>query len=363
MKNFNLNFYKNKKILITGHTGFKGSWLVQALLTVNAKIIGISFDSKQKKSIFYLNKLERKIIHYNFDLSSKPKELNKVLNKFKPSFIFNLAAQSLVRKSIEEPHKTIKNNIMINLNLLESLRSIKFKTNIIFITSDKVYENIEQQKGYREFDRLGGKDPYSASKSSSEIIISSYFRTFLKEKDNIKIGVARAGNVIGGGDWSQDRLIPDLVKNYFEKKLIFLRNPHSTRPWQHVLDPLFGYLIFAYKLHYNYKLNGEAINFGPNYKNNKNKTVLILAKEFKKYYRDLNYQISTKNLDKEAKLLSLNINKSNKLLDWEPVLGFSDSIKLTATWYKDYVLKKDMIKITNQQINDYKILCYKKLKN
>ena len=354
MNSFNLNFYKNKKILITGHTGFKGSWLVQSLLNVNAKIVGISYDKPRKKlSMIKILKLEKKIIEKNFDISKNEKKLIEVLNNFKPHFIFNLAAQALVKKSISDPLHTIKNNFLINLNLLEALRNIKFQTTAIFITSDKVYENYELIRGYTEKDILGGKDPYSASKSSSEVIISSYIRTFLFDKQNISIGIARAGNVIGGGDWSDDRIIPDYMKSYTFNKKIIIRNPKSTRPWQHVLEPIFAYLYFAHELTKKKKLNGEAFNFGPNLKISNKKNVLDVINELNNYFLDMTIGIRRVKNDKESNLLSLNINKAKKILNWSPILSFKESVKLTAEWYEAYFNKSDIKNLTKKQINDY----------
>jgi len=360
MKNFDLSFYRNKKILITGHTGFKGSWLVQALLTVNAKIIGISYDKPIRKlSMIKILKLEKEIIQINFDLSKNEKKLNEILNYHKPQFIFNLAAQALVKKSISDPSFTIRNNILINLNLLEVLRKINFQTTVIFITSDKVYENFEFKRGYVEDDILGGKDPYSASKSSSEIIISSYMRSFLLDKKNISIGIARAGNVIGGGDWSDDRIIPDYMRSCISKKKVIIRNPNSTRPWQHVLEPIFGYLYFAYLLNIKNKFNGQAFNFGPNHRNINKTKVINVIKELNNYFPDMRIEIYKKKDNKESNLLSLNINKANKFLNWSPKLTFNESIKLTAEWYNAYFIKTNMSNFTKDQINNY----YNKLKN
>ena len=354
MKNFNLNFFKNKKILITGHTGFKGSWLVQSLLSVNAKIIGISLDDKSRKktkiNIFQKNK---KVKTINFDISKNEKKIYETLSHYRPQFIFNLAAQALVKISISDPLYTIKNNILINLNLLEALRKIKFKSTIIFITSDKVYENFELKRGYVESDILGGKDPYSASKSSSEIIISSYIRTFLIEKKNLRIGIARAGNVIGGGDWSDHRIIPDYMRSYETNKKLIIRNPHSTRPWQHVLEPIFGYLYFAYTLSKTNHLNGDVYNFGPKYKNTFNRDVLDVINELNKYFSDMKIDIHKKHNDKESNLLSLNINKASKKLNWRPVLSFNESIRLTAEWYLAYFNNEDLANFTQNQIEYY----------
>ena len=271
-------FFKNKTVIITGHTGFKGSWLTLLLIHLGAKVIGISNEIPSRPSFFKILQINKKIKDLRIDI----RNLNKVKNAFKlykPDYVFHLAAQSLVKKSFNKPFYTFSTNFDGTLNILESLRNIKNQCISVIITSDKSYKNFEIDRGYKESDILGGDDPYSASKGSAELVIQSYCKSFF-QKGNKKIGIARAGNVIGGGDWSEDRLVPDCIKSWSRKKKVILRNPKSTRPWQHVFEAIFGYLILAIKLKKNSQLHGEAFNFGPN--NKDNKSVLDVVLEMKK---------------------------------------------------------------------------------
>ena len=253
MKNSFLNIYKNKKIIITGHTGFKGAWLTFCLHLMGAKILGISKDIITKPSLYKTLKLEKKIKTKFIDIKDY-KKIEKIFSKFRPNFVFHLAAQSLVKKSLEKPRDTFVTNSVGTLNILSALKNLKNNCKSVIITSDKSYLNVEQKKGYKETDRLGGVDPYSASKASAEIIINSFHKSFLKHNKNISLVVARAGNVIGGGDWSEDRLIPDCVKAWSKKKPVSIRNLKSTRPWQHVLEAIGAYLYLGYLL-YNKRRN------------------------------------------------------------------------------------------------------------
>ena len=260
-----LKYFRNKKVLITGHTGFKGSWLVYWLNLYGAKIVGVSNKVITTPSNFKANKIDKKCKSYFFDITDK--KLKKVINKFQPNFIFHLAAQAIVSTSYENPKKTWNTNVFGTLNLLEILREYKKKCTTVIITSDKCYLNLEKKSGYSENDQLGGYDHYSASKASMEIMHKAYFSSFLKKKKNIRIASARAGNVIGGGDWAKDRLIPDAVRKWSENKKIIIRNKNSTRPWQHVFEALYGYMTLAIQLEKNKKINGESFNFGPSEKN------------------------------------------------------------------------------------------------
>ena len=235
------NFYKNKKVLITGHTGFKGSWLSLYLHLLGSKVYGISLNPIEKFNNFHISNI-KKILqkNYIFDLRNY-KKFKKTVNFIKPDIIFHLAAQPLVSISYKNPHLTWTSNLISALNLCEILKSYTKKVTCLIITSDKCYENLELKRGYSEHDRLGGKDPYSASKASVEILCKAYFQSFFKDKKNIKFATARAGNVIGGGDWSIDRLF-HLIKS-IQKKNLNIRNPKSTRPWQHVLEPINGYVV------------------------------------------------------------------------------------------------------------------------
>ena len=352
MSIFQKNF-KNKKVIITGHTGFKGTWLTFWLYILGARVTGISKDLPSKPSLFNILKLSNKIKDVRLDIRNL-KKLQKTFKKIKPNFIFHLAAQPLVKKSYKNPIETFTSNILGTLNVLESVKQIKGKCTSIIITSDKSYKNLEIKRGYHENDILGGSDPYSASKASAELIIKSYIDSFYTSKKNNKFfAVARAGNVIGGGDWSDDRLIPDCVKAWSKKRVVVIRNPNSTRPWQHVFEALRGYLILSIKLNKNEKLHGEAFNFGP--KNNQNKKVIDLVIEIKKNWKNINWTIKkSKNIYKESNLLKLNSNKSKKYLKWQPVLNFSKTIEMVSKWYVSFYNKKNnIISISKKQVLDY----------
>lgn len=348
------NIFKNKKVLITGHTGFKGSWLTLWLLKKKAKIIGVSKEIVTKPSHFQLLKLKKKIKNYFFDLNNLYK-IDKVINNHKPDYIFHLAAQSLVKKSYLNPIETWTSNTFGTINLLESLRGVKKKTIVVLITSDKSYKNLEITRGYKENDILGGYDPYSASKAGAEIAIQSYLKSFFnnKLKNKVFISIARAGNVIGGGDWSNDRLVPDCFKNWSKNKFVRIRNPNSTRPWQNVLEALNGYLELAYNLvKYPKKFHGEIFNFGPSPR--ENNTVVNVLKKIKINYPYVKWKIEKDSNFYESKLLKLNSNKAKKILKWKCKLSFDENIRLVSNWYKYYYSnqnKKNIYKFSMNQID------------
>jgi CDP-glucose 4,6-dehydratase len=346
------NSFKKKKILVTGHTGFKGSWLVAWLKILGAEVYGISKDIPSSPSHFkILNNLLKKR-DLRFDLNQYETLKRKILI-IKPDFIFHLAAQSLVKKSYKDPVLTWKSNLNSTINLLESLRSVKKKTSVIIVTSDKCYLNVEKKSSYKETDILGGEDPYSASKASCEILVNSYTKSFFnKKKSLIKICTVRAGNVIGGGDWSEDRLIPDCVKNWSKKEITKVRNPNSTRPWQHVLEAISGYLVLASKLSKSHTLHGQSFNFGPaSKKSNSVKKVLEL---FKNYFLYSEYKFKENKRFKEAQLLSLNSSKARKLLNWKANLTFIETISYVGNWYKNYYNGSKIL--TKEQILSYQTL-------
>ncbi len=351
-------YYKGKKVLITGHTGFKGSWLTAWLLKLEAKVIGISIDVPTTPSNY---KLQKASMHkeYFFDVCDT-KKLNQVLNKNKPDIVFHLAAQSLVKKSYKYPFDTFKTNTLGTLSLLEAAKTYNDKINIIFITSDKVYENFEWEYGYRENDKLGGKDPYSISKSFAERLIDNYFKNYLKNKRKLRIAIARAGNVIGGGDWSKDRIVPDCFKAFGKNSTVLIRSPKSTRPWQHVLEPLSGYLNLALNLSKNKELNNEAFNFGPSDENNF--TVLDLINQIKLMNNNFKFKIKKSSINDESILLKLNCEKSLKILGWSSVLNFYETILFTFEWYQEFYKgnKKNIKIITKNQINLYEKIAMKK---
>ena len=256
-------FYKDKKVLITGVTGFKGSWLATWLILLKAKVYGIGYQPNKNKKLFYNLGLQKKIKVNMIDVRDF-KKLEKRINQIKPSIIFHLAAQPLIYESYKNPYDTIDINAKGTLNIMEIVRKSKFVKSVIIVTSDKCYESNNSTKGFKESDRLGGIDPYSVSKANAELIVKAYNKSFFENKRNRSTGIStgRAGNVIGGGDWSSNRLIPDAIRSFLNKKSIILRNPNFNRPWQHVLEPLKGYLILALKQYYNPKKYSGAWNFG-----------------------------------------------------------------------------------------------------
>ena len=345
--------FKNKKVLITGHTGFKGSWLTLWLLYCGAKIMGISKDIPSKPSLFKTLKIKNKIIDKKFDLKDIT-TLEREIKKFQPDFIFHLAAQSLVKRSLKNPYLTWISNSLGTINILEVLNNLKIRKKIvaIMITSDKSYKNIEIKRGYVEKDRLGGIDPYSASKASAELALQSYINSFFKiNKKNIVFGIARAGNVIGGGDWADDRLIPDCIKSWSKKEIVKIRNPKSTRPWQHVIEAICGYLNLANNLKHNSKLNGEVFNFGPD--NKSNFSVIHLIKELEKNDLQLKWEVVKEKNNIESNLLKINSKKANKFLKWRCILTFKETINYLAEWYKQYYNRKNMYAFTIKQIHKY----------
>ena len=355
------NIYFNKKVLITGHTGFKGSWLTIWLNMLGAKVYGISNGYISVPSFMKSINKDLNITEYIFDIKDE-KKISKYLNEINPDFIFHLAAQSSVKKSYKNPLQTFNTNIIGTLNILEYLKVKQPKCCSVFITSDKVYKNMEWNWGYKETDTIGGYDPYSASKSCCEFIISSYFESYFKNSNKNKIAIARAGNVIGGGDWSDDRIIPDIIKNWQKKSILIIKNKNATRPWQHVLEPLSGYLLLGQKL-FEGKINsGEAYNFGPN--NLGHIPVIDLVKNINKFINFKFKLTKSKNRIKETSLLKLNSEKAFMDLEWYTVFDFENIIKFTSFWYLAfYNNKKEIFKFSKQQINKYyEIAKSKKLK-
>ena len=347
------NNFKNKVVLVTGNTGFKGSWLSLWLNLMGAKVIGVSKDIPTIPSHYKLNnKFYMK--NEKFDLSNK-KLITKIIKNSKPDYIFHLAAQAIVLESYSDPYATYQSNTVGTLNILESLKESNHKCTAILITSDKCYENINKKVNYKENDRLGGLDPYSSSKASAELIIRSYYESYFKTKSsNVRICSARAGNVMGGGDWAKYRIVPDCMKSWSEGKKVIIRNAKSTRPWQHVLEPLSGYLTLAKSLSKDQNLNGESFNFGPN--SNSSHTVKELVDNLSLYYPGSESKvISDKNKRYEANLLSLNCLKAKKLLNWSSKINFKNTAKMTSQWYETYYNSspKNAYKLSIEQIEQY----------
>jgi CDP-glucose 4,6-dehydratase len=327
--------FRNKKVLITGHSGFKGSWLSLWLKSYGADVVGISIDTVSAPSHFDVCNLGDQITDVRGDVRDLS-VLQMVICQHQPDFIFHLAAQPIVSESFKSPIDTLNTNIMGTANLLTSLNMLEKRVVVVLITSDKCYHNNEWAWGYREIDRLGGKDPYSASKAAAELIISSFTHSFFRDGKKVRIASARAGNVIGGGDWASDRLIPDCVRSWSVGESAVLRNPESTRPWQHVLDPLYGYMVLAQKLSEDEPVHGEAFNFGP--LSDQNQRVISLVREMSKHWEKVKWNIKTEENSKfaEAGLLKLNCDKAYALLGWRPTLKFEDTVAFTVDWYKTF---------------------------
>ena len=350
MLNLN-NFYKNKKVLVTGHTGFKGSWLSIWLLNLGANVIGYALDPYTSKDNFVVTDLSHKMIDIRGDIRDFEK-FNSIVNEYNPEIIFHLAAQPIVRLSYDIPKETIETNVMGTTNVLETFRRSKTAKILIIITSDKSYENKEWIWGYRENDPVGGYDPYSASKGAAELIASAYIRSFFNPEEFKKHGkvvaTVRAGNVIGGGDWAKDRIMTDCITALEEDRPIQVRNPQSIRPWQHVLEPLNGYLLLGSKMAEDPVKYSGAWNFGPDPES------IIMVKEVVekviKYYGKGTWKdVSNPNEVHEAKLLNLDTSKARFILGWKPKLNVDEAIKMTAEWYKKYKID-NAYRICEEQI-------------
>jgi len=359
------NIYNGKKILITGNTGFKGSWLTIWLLRLGANVYGISKNVPTNPSMFSDLQLAKKIKYFQNDIRDLTKVKEIVLN-VKPDFVFHLAAQPIVVTSYLDPIETISTNVMGTANILEALRASNHPCIGIIITSDKCYDNIECVWGYKETDALGGKDIYSGSKGAAELIIKSYYHSFFKDtkKSNIKILSTRAGNVIGGGDWADYRIVPDCIRAWSKEEIVEVRSPKATRPWQHVLEPLSGYLAAGEALYADNILNGESFNFGPKpeYSQSVEELISDLSKRWK--FKDFKkaFKIYENTEYHEAKLLKLNCDKALFHLKWLPVLDYKEVIEFTGDWYYNYYHgeKKKMFNLSEEQIDFYEQKAFNK---
>jgi len=349
------HFYKGKKVLVTGHTGFKGAWLITWLNLLGAEIKGYALHQFSEESIYHT--VAPHIPHESIiaDIRDRQKLTNEIA-KFQPDYIFHLAAQSLVRRSYAIPSETFDVNVTGTANLLESLLDLKKKCTVLVITTDKVYENLEQDMPYKETDRLGGHDPYSASKACSEIVVQSFSKSFFdleRSKEFRKsIASARAGNVIGGGDWNQDRIIPDIIKHLRNGTQIPIRNPHSIRPWQHVLEPLGGYLLLGGLLDKNPTIP-RSINFGPELDDHLEVKKLV-EMAISNWQSGSWSNISDANEPHEAGILKLDIRIAKNQLGWFPKLNCSQAIQWTIEWYRQN--RSSLFDFTLQQIINYQLL-------
>ena len=349
-------FYKNKKILVTGATGFKGAWLSIWLKILGANVYGIGYKPNKNIKLFDQLKLKNKINFKNIDIRNY-RLLNNHIKKFKPEIIFHLAAQPIISKSYDFPLDTYKINSLGTLNLINIIKNYKFTKTAVFITSDKCYESNNSTIGFKENDKLGGIDPYSGSKACAEIIVNTYYHSFFKKNKLIGIATARAGNVIGGGDWSKDRLIPDAIKYLKSSKQIVIRNPNFNRPWQFVLEPLKGYLILAKKQYENPKKYSSAWNFGTN--PNSLTDVKTIVEYLIKIWGKGKIKIKKNNFYEQTNL-QLNITKAKKILKWMPTYNIKNGVKITTQWYYRVLVEKEIPSIVTedqiiQYMNDSKI--------
>ena len=350
----NLNkFWKNKKVFLTGHTGFKGSWFCILLNLLGAKVAGYSLKPTANLNLYDLAKLNKKIHKNIFGDIRDYNKLKKSIKDFSPDFVVHMAAQSLVRESYVSPKYTYEVNTLGTINILNILNELSFIKFALIITTDKVYFNNNKKNYYKENDFLGGLDPYSNSKSCAELAVNSYNRSFFKKK-NIFVTTARAGNVIGGGDFSKDRILPDFFCSLLKNKKLIVRSPNSIRPWQHVIDPLYGYLLLLIKLYKKQAITRDGFNFGPKKTNNKsvNDVINLINKDFNNSVKVIK---KTNNLNNyhESKILMLNSNKSKKMLNWQTKYNLEQSIKLTSCWFKEFFAKKNILKVTQKQIINY----------
>lgn len=360
--------FEGKRVLVTGHTGFKGSWLSIWLNALGAKVIGYSIDIPTTPSNFEITKLKDKIIDIRGDVRDYKRVL-EVIQEHKPEIIFHLAAQPIILTGIKEPERTFNTNVVGTLNILEAVRHCSFVKAVVSITSDKCYKNQESIWGYKESDLLGGEDPYSASKAMAEILIESYQKSYFNKQENLA-GVAsvRAGNVIGGGDFAEFRLVPDAMKALIDNKEIILRNPRSVRPWQHVLIPLSGYLAVAQNLIKDKKIFAHAWNFGPKEVNGV--TTGEIVEKIISIWGEGKYSVAQQTGEKiETALLKLNWEKAASMLKWFPAYDIDDSLSETVRWFKAYKescsanSKVNMLDLCEEQISKYTLTAENKKMN
>lgn len=346
-----LELLRDSRILITGHTGFKGSWLTLWLQKLGAKVTGVSLDPKTPMDAFYAMKIGESTNDLRHDINDLAR-LKEIFDQSVPEVVFHLAAQPLVLEAIDDPMYTLQTNIMGTANVLEASRSVRSVRAIIVVTSDKCYENHETGKPFREVDSLGGNDPYSASKACSEVITSAFRRTYFQRPGEAAIATVRAGNIIGGGDWSANRIVPDCIRALQTNSMLSLRSPEAVRPWQHVLDPLYGYLLLASRMLNDKTSYSEAWNFGPS--GSESHSVSELVDKIILAWGGQGIPLYRQSSDKiEANILRLDISKSRKRLGWEPRLSFDESVRMTADWYRAQQEGMDLRHFTLRQIDFY----------
>jgi CDP-glucose 4,6-dehydratase len=351
--------FESKTVLVTGNTGFKGTWISAWLIKLGARVVGLSINDPTFPSHFGLGNFSDRVMHEWGDVRDL-KTCISVIGKYQPNFVFHLAAQPLVRRSYLDPHETFATNMGGTLNMLEALRVSGHPCSAVFVTSDKCYDNVEQFWGYRENDRLGGKDPYSGSKGAAELVIRSYAASLFHDNSEVRVAVGRAGNVVGGGDWAEDRIVPDAIRSWTSREPLKIRSPKATRPWQHVLEPLAGYLTLASRLANDKSLSGEAFNFGP--PSDQSYSVSALLEQMRIYWPGAQWEdVSESNAVYEAGLLKLCCDKALHKLGWRPLLTFEENIEMTANWYRTHFDRSiDIWDLTQSQIDSYENIASKR---
>ena len=345
------NFYRGKKVLVTGHTGFKGGWLTAWLKSAGASVVGLALPPETNPNLFDALCLGCEMVSIFGDIC-RPSIVNSVFAQHAPEIVFHNAAQPLVRRSYREPVETFDTNVMGTVHVLEAVRHTPSVRAVVVITSDKCYENREWFWGYREEDALGGSDPYSSSKACAELVTAAYRQSFFQKPGTAAVATARAGNVIGGGDWSEDRLVPDMVRGITSRQPIVIRRPDSVRPWQHVLEPIRGYMLLAQTL-WEKRESAEAWNFGP--RDQDAVSVAELARRFITAWGAGELRVQPDpDAPHEAQSLRLNTSKARSRLGWNPVLDLNHAVAWTAEWYRSYEADPtSAVSVTAQQIQKY----------
>jgi CDP-glucose 4,6-dehydratase len=350
-------FWRNKRVFLSGHTGFKGTWLAWWLLNRGAKVFGLSLAADTHPSVGELVGIERRVVSVREDIRNREAVARAIIQSA-PDIVLHLAAQSLVHRSYSEPVLTYETNVMGTVNLLEAVRQTPSTRVVVVVTSDKCYENRETQRGYREQDHLGGHDPYSSSKACTELVAAAWRRSFLsgtEEGRQVAIATVRAGNVIGGGDWAKDRLIPDCIRAFCAGRPVLIRNPNATRPWQHVLEPLSGYLLLAERLWYEGTETAGAWNFGPS-ATEVAPVLHVVRRMVELWGEGSSYEVFDGSQRHEAGQLSLDSTKAIRHLGWRPRLGLEEALVWTAHWYKQQHFGRSAEKLLDEQIDRFEAM-------
>lgn len=361
------DFFSGKKVLVTGSTGFKGSWLVVWLEMMGAHVVGVGLPPRTDPSLYCALKLSKTISREVYCDVRDAEAVKKLVCEVRPDFVFHLAAQAIVQDGYRDPVLTWSTNVVGTMAILDALRFIGNECSVVIVTSDKCYQNQEWEWGYREDDRLGGDDPYSASKAACELLFKSYCRSFFVETDSngVKLASVRAGNVLGGGDWSEGRVVPDCIRSWVRGDSVALRNPKSTRPWQHVLEPLSGYLLVAKMLMIGELEQGKSYNFGPRPQENHTveSLVSVMAEQWGSGARIVDAVVGpSEKRKRESSLLKLDCSRAGLELNWQPTWNFRQTAQATVDWYKRYHSGENVRNLTEQQIKTYiddaKQLCF-----